>query len=74
MAIEATYTLHQCVYGRRLKANTGVFKKAFRELKLGDIDDFDIETGREHEAGVEIIFNDCEADYRIGGSQQCQNG
>lgn len=63
--ITATYTLHQCIYGRRLKATTGVFKEAFKELKLGDLDELELDSVSSHENAVDIIFDDNEADYYI---------
>lgn len=65
--IKATYTLHQCIYGRRLKATTGVFKTAFKELKLGDLDELELDSVGAHESAVDLIFDDNKADYDIKG-------
>lgn len=63
----ATMIIHQCIYGRRLKATTGVFKDAFKTLKLGSLEDFDIDPDISYENAIELTFSDSSAEYNMKG-------
>lgn len=63
--IRATKTVYQCTYGRRLIATLGYFKEAMKELKLGDLDELELNQEFTHENKIEMIWNNTEDTYEL---------
>lgn len=55
--IQATETIFNCTYGRRLIGTSGIFKEAMKQLKISDMNDFNIESLRKnHEITIDLIW------------------
>lgn len=63
--IRATKTAYQCTYGRRLIATLGYFKEAMKELKQGDLDEFELSQEFTHENKIEMVWNNTEDTYEL---------
>ena len=63
--IQATKTVYQCTYGRRLIATLGNFKKAMQELNQGDLDELELNQEFVHENKIEMLWNSEENTYQI---------
>lgn len=63
--IQATRTIYQCTYGRRLIATLGNFKEAMQDLKQGDLDELELECKMQHENKIEMLWNSKESTYEI---------
>ena len=55
--IKATEWIYNCTHGRRLIACLGCFKKAMKQLKLSDLDDFETEQGIRNPEDVSVMWS-----------------